>query len=97
MNTWLKPERPLSIAHRGASAYAAPNSLQAFEFAAALGADMIEVDLHLTRDGHVVVTHDATLSGGGGDCRSYPGRAAQQGIAARCTDPCIGAGPRAGP
>ena len=64
MNTWLNPERPLSIAHRGASAYAAPNSLQAFEFAAALGADMIEVDLHLTRDGHVVVTHDATLSGG---------------------------------
>ena len=53
--------RALVFAHRGASAYAPMNTLPAFELAAAQGADGIELDVHLTRDGHVVVIHDFTV------------------------------------
>lgn len=48
----------LNIAHRGARAYAPENTLQAFDLALKMGADMIELDVHLTADGHVVVHHD---------------------------------------
>ena len=53
--------RPLVIAHRGASGSCPENTLAAFRRAAALGADMIELDAQLTRDGEVVVIHDLTL------------------------------------
>lgn len=53
--------RPLCIAHRGASQHAAENTLQAFRVAAALGADMWEIDIQLTADGEPVVCHDARL------------------------------------
>ena len=51
------------IAHRGAWGTAAPsapaeNTLEAFEAAIALGADMIELDVRRTRDGHLIVFHD---------------------------------------
>lgn len=49
------------IAHRGASGDAPENTLQAFEHAVSLGADGIELDVQLTRDGEVVVIHDETL------------------------------------
>ena len=52
---------PLVIAHRGASAAAPENTLRAFELAVRQGAQMIELDLHATADGHVVVIHDETL------------------------------------
>lgn len=52
---------PLIIAHRGASAYEPENTLRAFELAIRQGAQMIELDLHLTADGQVVVIHDPTL------------------------------------
>ena len=42
------PPRPLSIAHRGASAYAPGNTIAAFRKAAVLGADMWEVDIRAT-------------------------------------------------
>jgi glycerophosphoryl diester phosphodiesterase len=58
------PHRPYSIAHRGASAYAPENTLAAFRKAAALGADMWEVDIRVTSDGAVVVFHDAALADG---------------------------------
>ena len=58
------PPRPYSIAHRGASAYAPPNTLTAFSKAAELGADMWEVDIRTTADGVPVVHHDATLGSG---------------------------------
>lgn len=56
----------LVIAHRGAWGRAAPvaaaeNSLEAFEAAIHLGADMIEFDVRRTRDGHLVVFHDARV------------------------------------
>lgn len=64
MQDWTQPQRPYSIAHRGASAYAEPNSLQAFKVAAQLDADFWEVDIHLTKDAKLVVFHDAQLADG---------------------------------
>ncbi len=54
------------IAHRGASGYLPENTLPAYRRAVELGADMIEIDLHRTRDGAVVISHDAELAGLGG-------------------------------
>lgn len=48
-------------AHRGGAALAPENTLAAVRNALALGADVIELDLHVSRDGEVVVIHDATL------------------------------------
>lgn len=53
--------RPLVIAHRGASGDRAENTWPAFERAVELSADMIETDLHLSRDKVVVIHHDAAL------------------------------------
>lgn len=52
---------PIVIAHRGASAAEPENTLRAFDLALKQGAEMIELDLHLTRDNHVVVIHDPVL------------------------------------
>jgi glycerophosphoryl diester phosphodiesterase len=49
------------IAHRGASAYAPENTLEAFELAVKQGTDALELDVRLTRDGAPAVIHDATL------------------------------------
>ena len=53
--------QPLIIAHRGASRQAPENTMAAFRLAAELGADGIELDAQLARDGEVVVIHNATL------------------------------------
>src|SRR2546426_6140813 len=53
--------RCLVIAHRGASGTHPENTMAAFRRAAELGADMIELDVQLTRDAEVVVFHDTTL------------------------------------
>ena len=55
------PNFPLVIGHRGASAVAPENTLAAFERALADGADGIELDVRLARDGVPVVVHDPTL------------------------------------
>ena len=62
----LRPPRPLVIAHRGASGHLPENTLPAYQLAVAQGADMIEIDLHRTRDAAVVITHDEDLCGLGG-------------------------------
>ncbi len=54
-------ERPLIIAHRGFSAIAPENTLVAQRMAAELGVDLIECDVHRTKDGQIVVMHDATV------------------------------------
>jgi glycerophosphoryl diester phosphodiesterase len=56
-----RPERPIVIAHRGASAYRPENTLPAYELAVEMGADMIEIDLHRCRSGEVVIRHDAEI------------------------------------
>ena len=53
--------RPLVFAHRGGSALAPENTIAAFDNGLALGADGLELDVHLSRDGVVVVHHDRTL------------------------------------
>ncbi|HWF88630.1 MAG TPA: glycerophosphodiester phosphodiesterase family protein [Pyrinomonadaceae bacterium] len=53
--------RPLIIGHRGASAVAPENTMAAFRETLAVGADGIEFDVRLTRDGVPVVIHDSTL------------------------------------
>ncbi|MEJ2748304.1 MAG: glycerophosphodiester phosphodiesterase family protein, partial [Anaerolineae bacterium] len=55
---WFVSNRPLIVAHRGASAYAPENTLAAFERAAELGADGIELDVQLSKDGRLVIIHD---------------------------------------
>ncbi len=52
---------PLVIAHRGASASLPENTMPAFIAGIEQGADMIEIDLHMSRDGRIVVIHDDSL------------------------------------
>lgn len=53
--------RPLVFAHRGGAALRPENTLAAFDHGLALGADGLELDVHLSRDGAVMVHHDHTL------------------------------------
>lgn len=57
----MSSRRPLILAHRGASAYAPENTLAAFLLARELGADGVELDVQLSRDGVPVVIHDHTV------------------------------------
>jgi glycerophosphoryl diester phosphodiesterase len=54
--------RPRIIAHRGASMVAPENTLPAFRLAVEAGAEIIETDVHLARDGSLVLIHDADLA-----------------------------------
>lgn len=58
---WSAAGRPLVVGHRGASGYAPENTLASFELALEQGADVVELDVHLSRDGEVVVIHDERL------------------------------------
>lgn len=51
----------LVIAHRGGRGLAPEGTLTAFDHAVSLGADVLEFDTHLTKDGHLVVIHDNTV------------------------------------
>ena len=64
--------RPLVIAHRGDSAHRPENTLASFASALEIGASVVELDVQLTADGHVVVLHDPTVdrtTDGRGDVR----------------------------
>lgn len=61
MNVEQPARRKTVIGHRGASAYAPENTLPSFELALLQGADAVEQDLHVTRDGVLVCLHDRTL------------------------------------
>ena len=52
---------PLISGHRGGAAYAPENTMASFENGWERGADLLELDVQLTKDGHVVVFHDHTL------------------------------------
>ncbi len=56
-----KTKHPLNIAHRGASGEYVENTLEAFRLALRQGADAIEMDIHQTRDGKLIVHHDLDL------------------------------------
>ena len=65
VNPWLRGQkRPfpfLIAAHRGASGYAPENTLPAFEKGFRMGAQLFELDVHLTKDGVPIVVHDDNL------------------------------------
>jgi glycerophosphoryl diester phosphodiesterase len=60
-NPWLA-ERVLNIAHQGGEDELPSNTLYAFKRSVEAGADMLELDVGVTEDGHVVVSHDTTLN-----------------------------------
>lgn len=60
-NRWRYDGHPLAIAHRGQSIAYPENTLVAYQQAAALGVSLIECDVNITRDGVLVMLHDATL------------------------------------
>jgi len=53
--------KPMVIAHQGGDGLRPSNTLPAFQHAVDLGVDVLELDVHLTRDGELVVMHDATV------------------------------------
>ncbi len=59
-NPW-RQARPWNIAHQGGEDEFPSNTMYAFKRAVKAGADMIELDIGVTKDGHVVVRHDTTL------------------------------------
>ena len=71
--------KPLVIAHRGASAERHENTLPAYALAVEQRADMIEIDLHRTRDGAIVIVHSEELGGLRG-LELYMQRTALQGF-----------------
>lgn len=73
------PAPPLVIAHRGASAYLPEHTLEAKVLAYALGADYIEQDVVLSRDGVPVVLHDIHLDDTSDVERRFPARARADG------------------
>jgi len=58
---FFQSTRPLVFAHRGGGALAPENTIAAFDNGVRLGSDGIELDVHLSRDGAVVVHHDRLL------------------------------------
>lgn len=70
----VRGRRPVVIAHRGTSGSAPENSLAAFRRALEIGAAAMELDVHRTADGEIVVIHDATVD------RTTDGRGAVAGM-----------------
>lgn len=66
---------PLLIGHRGARAFAPENTLPAIERAAEFGCAMVEIDVHLSRDGVPVVHHDDRLARCTDVAQRFPARA----------------------
>jgi glycerophosphoryl diester phosphodiesterase len=61
LHAFFSSPRPLVFAHRGGALLAPENTVAAFDNGLSLGADGIELDVRLSRDGTAVVHHDATL------------------------------------
>jgi glycerophosphoryl diester phosphodiesterase len=62
-NPWIEKRAPLNIAHQGGEDEFPSNTLYAFRKATAAGADMLELDVGMTKDGKVIVMHDTTVDG----------------------------------
>lgn len=72
--TFLSPHRPRIFGHRGASGLAPENTLPSFAVAAALGVHYLELDVHGTSDGEIVVLHDEDIdrtTDGSGPVRDF--------------------------
>lgn len=75
------PPRPLVVGHRGARARFPENTLPAVRHALSAGADGVEVDVRVSADDVLVLSHDATLPPA--RCRTVDGRRASAGLAIR--------------
>ena len=75
------PPRPLVVGHRGARARFPENTLPAVRHALSAGADGVEIDVRVTADDVLVLSHDATLPPS--RCRTFDGRRASAGLAIR--------------
>ena len=62
-NPWIEKRAPLNIAHQGGEDEFPSNTLYAFHKALRAGADMLELDVGMTKDGKVIVMHDTTVDG----------------------------------
>lgn len=72
--SYLRQDAPLFFAHRGGAALAPENTFVAYENGLSFGADALELDIHLSRDGELMVIHDETLervTDGTGSIRQY--------------------------
>jgi glycerophosphoryl diester phosphodiesterase len=58
---FFQTDRPLVIAHQGGELLAPSNTMTAFQQAVNLGVDVLEFDIHITKDGHLVTIHDPTV------------------------------------
>jgi glycerophosphoryl diester phosphodiesterase len=76
------PAKKQLVAHRGASAYAPEHTLEAYRLALEQGADYVEQDLAVTKDGVLVCIHDLTLERTTNVEAVFPGRAVKAGSAA---------------
>ena len=75
----MKASRPIVIAHRGACGYFPEHTLEAKALAHAMGADFIEQDVVLTKDGVPIVLHDVYLDSTSDVASQYPGRCREDG------------------
>jgi len=62
ISSWAGKFPVLVVGHRGFSGVAPENTVASFKKAMEIGVDMIELDVHLSKDGQVVVIHDDTLN-----------------------------------
>ena len=62
-NRWIQKTRPLNIAHQGGEDEFPSNTMFAFRNALSAGADMLELDIGVTKDNKVIVMHDTTVNG----------------------------------
>jgi glycerophosphoryl diester phosphodiesterase len=62
-NRWIQKRAPLNIAHQGGEDEFPSNTLYAFRKAIRVGADMLELDIGVTKDNRVIVMHDTTVDG----------------------------------
>lgn len=77
-NPKSKISKPLLVAHRGASGYAPEHTIPAYELAIEQGADFVEQDLQVTRDGQLICAHDAELSRTTNVREIFPDRATER-------------------
>ena len=61
-HTFFEPQRFLVIAHRGGRSIGPENTLYTFGRAVNLGVDVVEIDVHRTKDSHLVIIHDSTVN-----------------------------------
>ncbi|HEU0023607.1 MAG TPA: glycerophosphodiester phosphodiesterase family protein [Thermoleophilaceae bacterium] len=62
-NRWIQKRAPLNIAHQGGEDEFPSNTLYAFRKAVRVGADMLELDVGVTKDNRIIVMHDTTVDG----------------------------------